>query len=44
MRVHLHGDLCAGRFAQELLTLSDGKVRVDPASGLISIPENFCNI
>ncbi|CAF3387997.1 unnamed protein product [Rotaria sp. Silwood1] len=44
MRVHLHGDLSAGRFAQELLTLGDGKVRVDPTSGLISILENFCNI
>ncbi|CAF4500721.1 unnamed protein product, partial [Rotaria sp. Silwood2] len=40
MRVYLHGDLSAGRFAQELLTLGDGKVRVDPTSGLISIPEN----
>ncbi|CAF4571758.1 unnamed protein product, partial [Rotaria sp. Silwood2] len=44
MRVHLQGDLSAGRFAQEPLTLGDGKVRVDPTSGLISIPENFCNI
>ena len=44
MRVHLQGDLSAGRFTQQLLTLGDGKVPIDPTSGLISIPENFCNI
>ena len=38
MRVHLQGDLSADRFAQQLLTLGDGKVPIDPTSGLISIP------
>jgi ATP-dependent DNA helicase PIF1 len=44
MRVHLQGDMAVGHFAQQLLNLGDGKVPVDPTSGLISIPDNFCNI
>jgi hypothetical protein len=44
MRVHLQGDVSAGRFAQQLLTLGNGKVPVDSTSGLISISNNFCNI
>jgi hypothetical protein len=44
MRVHLQGDVSAGYFAQQLLTLGDGKIPADPTSGLISIPDNFCNI
>ena len=42
-RVYLQGDLFARCFAQELLTLSSRKVRVDPTNELVNIPENFCN-
>ncbi|CAF4915242.1 unnamed protein product, partial [Rotaria sp. Silwood1] len=44
MRVHLQGDVFAGRFAEQLLTLGDEKIPADPITGLISIPNNFCNI
>jgi hypothetical protein len=44
MRVHFQGDVSAICVAQQLLTLVDGKVSADPTSGLISIPNNFCNI
>ncbi len=44
MRVHLQDDVSAGHFAQQMLTLGNGKVPVDPSSGLISIRDNFCNI
>ncbi len=36
--------MSGGHFAQQVFTLGDGKVQVDPASGLISIPNNFCNV
>ena len=44
MRVHLQGDVAAGQFAQQLLSLGDGKIGADPTTGLITIPNNFCNI
>ncbi|CAF1454121.1 unnamed protein product [Rotaria sp. Silwood1] len=44
MRVHLQGDVAAGQFAQQLLNLGDGKIVADPTNGLITIPNNFCNI
>jgi hypothetical protein len=44
MRVHLQGDVAAGQFAQQLLSLGDGKIAADPTSGLITIPNNFCNV
>ena len=44
MRVHLQGDVAAGEFAQQLLSLGDGKIAADPRTGLITIPNNFCNI
>jgi ATP-dependent DNA helicase PIF1 len=44
MRVHLQGDVAAGQFAQQLLSLGDGKIAADLTSGLITIPNNFCNI
>jgi len=44
MRVHLQGDVSAGHFAQQLLTLGNGKAPVDPNTGLINIPNNFCNV
>ena len=43
MRVHLQGDVSAGRFAEQLLAFGDGKVRADPTTGLIDIPSDFCN-
>ena len=44
MRVHLQGDVSAGQFAEQLLAIGNGKIPVDPANGLITIPGNFCNI
>ena len=44
MRVQLQGDVSAGQFAQELLTIGNGKVPVDAISGLIEILDNFCNV
>jgi hypothetical protein len=44
MLVHLQGDVSAGHFAQQLLAVGNGKVPVEPTSGLISIPDNFCNV
>jgi len=44
MRVHLQGDVDAGQFAGQLLSLGDGKIVADPTSGLINIPNNFCNV
>ena len=44
MRVHLQGDVSAGRFAPQLLAFGDGKVPADPTTGLINIPNDLCNI
>jgi len=44
MRVHLQGDSEAGHFSAQLLQLGDGKWQVDPASGTISFPSNFCTV
>ena len=44
MRVRIQGDVAAGNFAQQLLTIGNGKVPVEATSGLISIPDNFCNV
>lgn len=44
MRVHLQGDVSAGQFAEQLLAIGNGKIPVDPANGLISISDNFCNV
>ena len=44
MRVQLQGDVSAGQFAQQLLTIGNGKVPIDAISGLINIPDNFCNV
>ena len=44
MRVHLQGDVSAGRFAEQLLAIGNGKIPADPVSGFIKISDNFCNI
>ena len=44
MRVHVQGDANAGHFAGQLLTLGNGKAPVNPNTGLISLPDHFCNI
>ena len=44
MRVHLNGYIEAGLFSHQLLQLGDGKWQVDPSSGTISLPTNFCNV
>ena len=44
MRVHLRGETSAEQFAQQLLLLGNGEFPVDPTTGLISFPSNFCNM
>lgn len=44
MRVHLQGDVSAGHFAEQLLTIGNVKISVDPVNRLISISGNFCNV
>ena len=44
MRVQLSGDPSAGLFSNQLLTLGNGKAPVDPATGLIQFPRNFCTL
>ena len=44
VRVYLQGDVAADQFAQQLLSLGDGKIAADPTSGLINILNHFCNI
>ena len=44
LRVHLQGDISAANFAEQLLSLGDGKIAADPTTGLIKIPNKFCNI
>ena len=43
MRVQLQNDQPAETFSHQLLEIGNGKVPVDPASGRISLPNNFCN-
>ncbi|GFW84924.1 ATP-dependent DNA helicase [Trichonephila clavipes] len=38
MRLHIHGDLSAGQFANKLLQVGDGKVPGDPSTCLIIMP------
>jgi hypothetical protein len=42
MRVLLHGDASAGRFAEQLLKIGDGQLPTDPTTGLIQLTENDC--
>jgi hypothetical protein len=44
MRVHLLGDVSSGQFSKQLLLLGEGRILPDPETGLITFPDNFCNI
>ena len=48
MRVHLQGDEAAGEFADQLLSIGDGKYPIDTSPDFIQLPENIgtfvCNI
>jgi hypothetical protein len=44
MRVQLQNDRSADIFSDQLLEIGNGKVPVDPISGRISLPHNFCNL
>ena len=44
MRVYLQGDVAAGQFSQQLVSIGDGKIATGPTTALITIPNNFCNI
>ena len=35
MKVHLQGDMCVGQFAQNLLSLGEGKLQYNPSSALL---------
>lgn len=43
MRVLLRSDTSSSAFSQQLLDIGNGKLPVDPISGRISLPFNFCN-
>lgn len=43
MRVHLRNDRTAHEFSQQLLNIGNGRVPVDKANGLITLPDGFCN-
>ena len=44
MRVHLLGNDTARTFAQQLLLLGEGRIPVEPSSGWITFPPDFCNM
>lgn len=44
MRVQLHNDQTADRFSKQLLDIGNGKVPIDNATGLITLPNDFCTI
>ena len=41
MRVHLHGDEAADKFAGQLLAIGDGKYPIDTDPDIIQLPENI---
>ena len=42
MRVALQNDVSAEFFSKALLDIGNGRIPVDPSTGLISFPPNFC--
>ena len=44
MRVQLHGDEAAGKFASQLLAIGDGKYSIDTSPDIIQLPENIGSI
>ncbi|KAM4034540.1 ATP-dependent DNA helicase PIF1-like [Anomaloglossus baeobatrachus] len=44
MRVYITGDVSAGLFSNQLLTIGDGKAPVNSTTGQITFPSNFCCI
>jgi ATP-dependent DNA helicase PIF1 len=42
MRVRVHGDASQGTFAKQLLDLGNGNAPVDPLTGIVSFPPDFC--
>lgn len=42
MRVHLLNDKSAGWFSEQLLALGDGKLPIEPKTGLVCLPSKFC--
>lgn len=44
MRVHLLHDASAEKFSKQLLEVGDGKIPMDPETGYISFPPDFCQI
>ncbi|XP_075197650.1 ATP-dependent DNA helicase Pif1-like [Anomaloglossus baeobatrachus] len=44
MRVYMTGDVSAGLFLSQLLTIGDGKAPVNSTTGQITFPINFCCI
>jgi hypothetical protein len=42
MRVRVHGDASQGTFAKQLLDLGNGIAPVDPLTGFVSFPPDFC--
>ncbi|XP_073538443.1 uncharacterized protein [Phyllobates terribilis] len=44
MRVYMTGNVSAGLFSSQLLTIGDGKAPVNSTTGQITFPSNFCCI
>ena len=44
MRVDLHSDEAAGKFAGQLLTIGDGRYPIDTSLDIIQLPENIGTI
>jgi len=42
MRVHIQHDLASGQFAQQLISLGEGKISTCPNDGLINLPFGNC--
>lgn len=43
MRVHLHGDVLAGVFSSELMTIKEGKITVT-CDGKMQLSPNVCQL
>lgn len=43
VRVQLQNDPSADTFSMQLLAIGNGQIAIDHATGLITLPDNFCN-
>lgn len=43
LRVYLQNYASADEFSRHLLKIGNGQIPIDAATGLITLPDNFCN-